>query len=217
MKAVVQRCRSASVTVDGQIISSIQRGLMVLVGIGTNDTIHESQWLVNKLLNLRFFPEGDNDEWGWKKSVMDIGGEILSVSQFTLMAVTKKGSKPDFHGAMAASQSKAMYDTFLTDLRTKYQHDKIKDGQFGAMMDVQLINDGPATIILDSIDAPAPVIPKPYLTPEQKRLRKEQLAKEEAEKKAAAQDRKPLSTTEVAPTTDESLTQKFKESMMEIY
>ncbi|SCV68752.1 BQ2448_873 [Microbotryum intermedium] len=215
MKAVVQRCRSASVTVDGQVISSIQRGLMVLVGIGTNDTAHESQWLVSKLLNLRLFPEGESDEWGWKKSVMDISGEILSVSQFTLMANTKKGSKPDFHGAMAASQSKAMYDTFSADLRAKYQDDKIKDGRFGAMVDVQLINDGPATIILDSIDAPAPVIPKPFLTPEQKRLRKEQFAKEEAEKKAAAQERRTATADEAS--TDEKLTQRLKESMMENY
>ncbi|GAA5993765.1 hypothetical protein JCM5350_000230 [Sporobolomyces pararoseus] len=178
MKAVIQRCTSASVTVDGKVISSIGRGILCLIGIGTNDTEHESKWLASKLLGMRLFPEDkEGESWGWKRSVVDAGYEVLCVSQFTLMANLKKGSKPDFHGAMSSETSKQMYLDFLQDLREKYQIDKIHDGEFGAMMDVQLVNDGPVTLILDStIDAPARPTAKTPLGNDLKQKRKEELA-----------------------------------------
>ncbi|GAA6026091.1 hypothetical protein JCM11491_003276, partial [Sporobolomyces phaffii] len=130
MRAVIQRCTAASVTVDGQVISSIGRGILCLVGIGTDDTEHEAKWLAAKLLAMRLFPEDkEGESWGWKRSVVDAGYEVLCVSQFTLMANLKKGSKPDFHGAMSSETSKQMYHDFLQDLRTKYAADKIQDGE----------------------------------------------------------------------------------------
>ncbi|KAK4057720.1 D-tyrosyl-tRNA(Tyr) deacylase [Microbotryomycetes sp. JL221] len=156
VRAVIQRVKSASVTVDGQVISSINRGMLALIGIATTDTSTELDWLVKKLLNLKLFPQDSiNGEWGWKQSIMDCQAQVLCVSQFTLYANMRKGSKPDFHAAMPGEQSKTMYLEFLNNLRNQYRPDKIFDGEFGAMMDVSLINDGPVTIILDSsIDAP---------------------------------------------------------------
>ncbi|CEQ38581.1 SPOSA6832_00005 [Sporobolomyces salmonicolor] len=223
MRAIVQRCRSAHVAVDGQVISSIGRGLLCLIGISKDDTEYEAHWLASKLLSLRLFPEDkDGESWGWKKSVVDADYEVLCVSQFTLYAALKKGSKPDFHAAMVCSPlfrcldntptyfffaekssetSKKMYEDFLQDLRHKYRADQIQDGQFGAMMDVQLINDvrilaldtlpahlthsvtslfasqGPVTLILDSAtDAPARPVPKAALSANLKQKRKEELA-----------------------------------------
>ncbi|KAI5477036.1 hypothetical protein MNV49_006912 [Pseudohyphozyma bogoriensis] len=153
MKAVIQRCKRASVTVDGQVISSIGAGLMVLVGIGLEDTAADQATIVKRLLSVRLFP----DETGaaWKKNVVDAGLEVLCVSQFTLMATLKKGAKPDFRGALTADLSRKMYESFLDDMRAGYQSDKIKDGRFGAMMDVELVNDGPVTILLDSKESAA--------------------------------------------------------------
>ncbi|GAA5924465.1 hypothetical protein JCM1841_004592 [Sporobolomyces salmonicolor] len=178
MRAIVQRCRSAHVAVDGQVISSIGRGLLCLIGISKDDTEYEAHWLASKLLSLRLFPEDkDGESWGWKKSVVDADYEVLCVSQFTLYAALKKGSKPDFHAAMSSETSKKMYEDFLQDLRHKYRADQIQDGQFGAMMDVQLINDGPVTLILDSAtDAPARPVPKAALSANLKQKRKEELA-----------------------------------------
>jgi len=152
MRAVVQRVKSASVTVDAEVISQISKGLMVLVGIGTDDTKADVQTLCNKILSLRVFDDPANPGPGsmWKKSVKDIGGEILCVSQFTLMANTVKGNKPDFHRAMPAESGRQMYASFLECLAGMYEAAKIKDGRFGAMMDVSLTNDGPVTFTLDS-------------------------------------------------------------------
>ncbi|KAJ4478489.1 D-Tyr tRNAtyr deacylase-like domain-containing protein [Lentinula aciculospora] len=150
MRAVVQRVASASVTVDNAVISQISRGLMVLVGIGTDDTDSDASVLIKKILNLRVFNDPVDSEKMWKASVKNIEGEILCVSQFTLLANTTKGNKPDFHRAMAAESSQEMYATFLEQLRKAYQPDKIKDGRFGAMMNVSLTNEGPVTFTLDS-------------------------------------------------------------------
>ncbi|ORY90134.1 D-Tyr tRNAtyr deacylase-like domain-containing protein [Leucosporidium creatinivorum] len=214
VKAVIQRVRNASVTVDGKVVSSIGRGLMVLVGIGTNDTAYEMGWLSQKLLAMKLFPDNAEESWGWKKGVAEIEGEVLCVSQFTLCANVKKGSKPDFHGAMPGETSKQMYDDFLADLRSKYKADRIFDGQFGAMMDVQLINDGPATILLDSTtDAPAPPAPKKIpLTPAQKQQRKEDLAR-----KAAARDEMLAKRKADAEIEAGKLADRFKEAMTEQY
>ncbi|KAJ7633101.1 D-Tyr tRNAtyr deacylase-like domain-containing protein [Roridomyces roridus] len=150
MRAVIQRVSSASVSVDGQVISQIHRGLMVLVGIGKDDTEADVSTLTSKLLSLRVFSDTIDSTKMWKTSVKDIDGEILCVSQFTLMAQTTKGSKPDFHQAMPTKDARALYETFLETLRRGYKAEKIQDGQFGAMMNVSLTNEGPVTFTIDS-------------------------------------------------------------------
>jgi len=123
---------------------------MVLVGIGTDDNTVDVATLINKILSLRVFSDPTNPEKMWKASVKDIEGEILCISQFTLLANTTKGNKPDFHHAMAASGSREMYTTFLDKLGQSYKPERIKDGVFGAMMSVSLTNEGPVTFTLDT-------------------------------------------------------------------
>ncbi|GAA6047559.1 hypothetical protein JCM3770_005808 [Rhodotorula araucariae] len=178
MRCVLQRVKSASVTVDGVVISQIGRGLLCLIGIGTHDSQFEADWLAGKLLALKVFPEDkDGEVWGWKNSVVEAGYEVLCVSQFTLQANLRKGAKPDFHGAKDPQVARKMYEDFVDDLRRRYKADRVKDGQFQAMMDVQLVNDGPVTLVLDSAtDAPAKPVPKVPLTEEQKQKQKEKLA-----------------------------------------
>lgn len=124
---------------------------MLLVGISTQDTKEEVQKLSKKVLSLRMFD--DDTGYGWKKSIQDVNGEILSVSQFTLMARTKKGSKPDFHLAQKGHLAKELYEEFLAELRSVLGPEKVKDGVFGAMMSCSLVNEGPVTIILDTDEA----------------------------------------------------------------
>ncbi|KAF8680984.1 deacylase [Rhizoctonia solani] len=157
MRAVIQRVSSASVIVDSNVVSSISNGLMCLIGIGDesiqpehpDDTAKDSEYIVNKILNLKVF---DDPETGamWKKSVKDIEGEILCVSQFTLMAKTIKGAKPDFHKAMTGELSRPFYASLLESMGRAYVPSRIKDGQFGAMMSVSLTNEGPVTLTIDS-------------------------------------------------------------------
>uniref|UniRef100_A0A8I3VYA4 D-aminoacyl-tRNA deacylase n=1 Tax=Callithrix jacchus TaxID=9483 RepID=A0A8I3VYA4_CALJA len=157
MKAVVQRVTRASVTVGGEQISAIGRGICVLLGISLEDTQKELEHMVRKILNLRVF----EDESGkhWSKSVMDKQYEVLCVSQFTLQCVLK-GNKPDFHLAMPTEQAEGFYNSFLEQLRKTYRPELIKAfsamrkyGKFGAYMQVHIQNDGPVTIELES---PAP-------------------------------------------------------------
>ena len=150
MKAMVQRVTWASVTVGGEQISTIGRGICVLLGISLEDTQKELEHMVWKILNLRVF----EDEGGkhWSKSVMDKQYEVLCVSQFTLQCVLK-GNKPDFHLAVPAEQAESFYQGFLEQLRKAYRPELIKDGKFDAYMQVHIQNDGPVTIELES---PAP-------------------------------------------------------------
>nr|XP_054751490.1 D-aminoacyl-tRNA deacylase-like [Lytechinus pictus] len=147
MRTIIQRVTKASVTVGDELISSIGRGLCILVGISKDDTPKEREYIVRKILNLRLFDD-ENDK-RWAKSVRDKQLEILCVSQFTLYSILK-GNKPDFHQAMPGDQSQIYYNEFLDMLREDYHPDKIKDGQFGAHMQVHIQNDGPVTIQLDS-------------------------------------------------------------------
>lgn len=121
---------------------------MLLVGISTDDTEQDINKLSNKVLNLRIFEDANEDFW--KQSIKDINGEVLSVSQFTLLARTKKGTKPDFHMAQKGHIAKELYELFLSNLRKELGHEKVQDGEFGAMMNCALTNEGPVTIILDS-------------------------------------------------------------------
>ncbi|KAI6212821.1 hypothetical protein M3Y94_00074300 [Aphelenchoides besseyi] len=148
MRLVIQRVTRAAVSVDGQLISEIGRGLCVLVGICREDTDDDIDYGVRKLLNLRFFDNSENEK-RWDKSVKDRQFEILCVSQFTLHAIMK-GNKLDFHRSMAPNESSTFYERFLDKLRSSYVADKVKDGKFGAYMNVQIENDGPVTINLDS-------------------------------------------------------------------
>lgn len=131
---------------------------MVLVGISTSDTKDDILKLSKKLLSLRIFedmtqPAETATKWygkPWSKSIVDIQGEILSVSQFTLYGTIKKGTKPDFHKAAKGDDAKELYEMLLDELRKGLGQERVKDGEFGAMMDVALVNDGPVTIVWDT-------------------------------------------------------------------
>ncbi len=144
MKAVIQKVNSASVEVDGKLISSIDKGLLVLVGIHKKDTQTEADYLIRKILNLRMF---ESDKHFMDKSVQDLDLEVLLVSQFTLYGDCTKGNRPSFDQAMSPAQAKVFYDDFVNKFRQS--HLKTKDGVFGAYMKVSLINDGPFTIVLE--------------------------------------------------------------------
>lgn len=151
MKIVIQKVSQASVTVNSEIISKINRGYMLLVGISTEDTIEDVKKLSNKVLNLRLFENPEKEGDRWRLNIKQIsGGQILSVSQFTLLARTQKGSKPDFHKAAKGPVAIELYQSFLENLRKELGEENVKDGQFGAMMSCQLTNEGPVTILLDS-------------------------------------------------------------------
>ena len=145
MRVVVQRVSEASVKVNGEIIGKIDNGLLLLVGIDENDEKTDADWLVQKILNLRIF--GD-DDGKLNLSVLDIKGEILCISQFTLIADYKKGNRPSFIKAAKPDQAVPLFDYFKNELKKSQL--KIESGIFGADMKVSLINDGPVTIIMDS-------------------------------------------------------------------
>jgi len=146
MRAVLQRVLNASVTVDTQV-SSIDRGLCIFLGIASNDTIDDLEYMVKKILKVRVFEDEKGENWA--RSVKDAGLEILCVSQFTLYGSLSK-DKPSFHNAMRANESREMYLTFLNRLKQEYIEDRIKDGVFGEKMIVNIVNDGPVTLELDS-------------------------------------------------------------------
>ena len=144
MKVVVQRSLKSSVTVDGKLINKIDKGLLLLVGINVEDTSKDIDWMVNKVLNLRIF---DDENGVMNKSILDVGGEILSISQFTLQAETKKGNRPSYINAMKGEDANVLYEEFNAKLN---EHIKTYPGVFGAEMLIDIQNDGPITIILDS-------------------------------------------------------------------
>ena len=145
MRIVLQRVKSASVTVEGEIVSEIGSGLLLLVGIAQGDGEEEAAWLAGKVARLRVF--GDEDE-KMNLSVTDTGGEVLAVSQFTLLADTRKGNRPSFIRAALPEQAEPLFDYFREKLREEGIV-SVKTGRFGAMMDVALVNDGPVTIMLE--------------------------------------------------------------------
>ena len=146
MRVVIQRVSRASVTVDGAIIGEIGQGLLVLLGVEDSDKEEDVQWLSSKIVNLRIF----NDEAGvMNRSVLDVNGGILLVSQFTLHASTKKGNRPSYIRASKPDFAIPMYEKMATQLHTDLGRN-IATGIFGADMKVELLNDGPVTIIIDS-------------------------------------------------------------------
>ncbi|KAI4164171.1 MAG: hypothetical protein LQ342_002135 [Letrouitia transgressa] len=134
MKAILQRVASASVTVDAHLISSIGKGVLVFAAVAPDDTPREVESMAAKVLKMKMWP--DELDSTWKRSVQDIKGEVLCVSQFTLLASTKKGSKPDFHGAAGGVQARELYDRFFAKVQELYEPDKVKNGLFQAMMQV---------------------------------------------------------------------------------
>ncbi len=146
MKAVFQRVTEASVTIDGKQISAIGNGILLLVGVCEGDTPDEAALLAKKVAELRVFCD-ENDKMNL--SVLDIGGSILAVSQFTLCANTARGRRPDFMAAAKPDVALPLFDTFVSCLRQNGVQD-VQTGEFGADMQVRLLNDGPVTILLDT-------------------------------------------------------------------
>ncbi|KAI1173126.1 D-Tyr tRNAtyr deacylase-like domain-containing protein [Nemania sp. FL0916] len=166
LAAILQRVLSASVTVDKEVVSSIGRGILVFAAVAPGDTRKEAENLAAKVVKLKLW---DDDAGGrWKRSVRDIDGEILCVSQFTLLASLKKGNKPDFHGAAGGEEAKTLYEYFFEKVQQGYAPDKVQNGVFQAMMEVALVNDGPVTLELSVVpksDAKAEPMTLPMSTP----------------------------------------------------
>ena len=146
MRALIQRVSHASVTIDDQLKSSIQQGLLVLIGIEDSDTNEDSEWLTSKIVNLRIF---DDANGVMNKSLIDIEGDLLIVSQFTLHAMTAKGNRPSYIRAAKPEVAIPLYETFC-DIATQKLGKPVQTGTFGADMKVELLNDGPVTIWIDS-------------------------------------------------------------------
>jgi D-aminoacyl-tRNA deacylase len=145
MRVVVQRSKNAKVTVSGEVTGEISKGLVLLVGVTHQDTEEDAAYLADKIVNLRIF---EDDAEKMNHSLLDVGGEILSVSQFTLYGDCRKGRRPNFMDAAKPDQALQLYEVFNQLLRDKGV--KVETGRFGEMMDVQLVNDGPVTLILES-------------------------------------------------------------------
>lgn len=144
MKVVIQRCKCGSCTVDDKIISKIDKGLVVLAGFNVNDTIDDINYIVKKIVNLRIF---DDENGIMNKSVIDVNGEILSISQFTLQAITKDGNRPSYINAMKGEDAIKLYEIFNSKLN---ENVKTYPGVFGVDMLIKIDNDGPITIVIDS-------------------------------------------------------------------
>jgi D-aminoacyl-tRNA deacylase len=151
LRALVQRVSRASVSVDDRVISSIHRGLLAFVGVGQNDSEADSQYLADKVANLRIFPD---DAGKFNLSALDISGELLVVSQFTLYASTRKGRRPSFTEAAPPEQAEVLLSKFVDTLQSFGL--QVETGRFQARMHVELVNDGPVTIFIDSDDRHSP-------------------------------------------------------------
>ncbi|WP_274307555.1 D-aminoacyl-tRNA deacylase [Solibacillus daqui] len=145
MRVVLQRSKLASVTVDGQITGAIDKGYVLLVGITHTDTLEDIQYVAKKIADLRIWEDEDGK---MNRAIHEVGGTILSVSQFTLYADTRKGKRPSFASAARPEQAEPLWQAFNNELSTYGLH--VETGIFGAMMDVSLVNDGPVTIIVES-------------------------------------------------------------------
>lgn len=177
MRAVIQRVTAASVTVGEEQISSIGRGICVLLGISVEDTQKDVDYMIRKILNLRIFEDDSGKHWS--KSVMDKQYEVLCVSQFTLQCILK-GNKPDYHMAMPSEQAEPFYNDILQQMRKAYKPELIKDGKFGAYMQVHIQNDGPVTI---ELEPPASTADPKHLA----KLEKQQQRKEKTRAKGPSE------------------------------
>jgi D-tyrosyl-tRNA(Tyr) deacylase len=172
MRALIQRVHSGSVSVrhselhnhalppshpsqpEPQSIKTIGKGAVVFLGISSEDTLADCAYVLRKTMSVRLWPDNNNNHAEknkqWTKSLLDLNLDVLFVSQFTLLAECTKGKKPSFSRAMTPKEAKEMYDEFLKKAREEYKENGIKEGQFGAMMDVHIENDGPVTVLIDS-------------------------------------------------------------------
>ncbi len=146
MRAVLQRVSSASVTIDGVVCGAIERGLLVLLGVQNSDASDDAQWLAEKIVKLRIFPD---DAGLMNRSVQDTSGGILVISQFTLIASTRKGTRPSFNDAAKPDVAVPLYEAFLRFMESALDR-PVARGKFGADMKVALVNDGPVTLVIDS-------------------------------------------------------------------
>lgn len=146
MRAVIQRVKSASVTIEGKVTGDIGKGYLILLGIEDADDDNDIEWLSRKISTLRIF---DNEEGRMNSSLDDVGGDALVVSQFTLHAKTKKGTRPSYVRAAKPDKAIPVYEKFVEQLKVAIKG-KVETGEFGAGMDVELINDGPVTLIIDT-------------------------------------------------------------------
>ncbi len=146
MRVIIQRVKSSSVTVEGKVIGKIGRGLNLLVGIAPTDTETEIDWMSRKCLELRLFAD-EAQNTTWQKSVLDIQGELLVISQFTLYGDCRKGRRPSFSGSASPDLAQELYHRFVAKL--KQSGLQVATGEFGAMMQVQIENDGPVTLLLE--------------------------------------------------------------------
>ena len=145
MRAVIQRVSEASVRVNEHVAGSIGRGLLVFLGVGREDTLREIEWMVDKIVNLRIF---EKEEGKLDESLLDVGGDLLVVSQFTLYGDCRKGRRPSFSDAMESQPARILFETFVEKSREKVRN--VQTGVFQAMMQVSLVNDGPVTLIIES-------------------------------------------------------------------
>ena len=145
MRAVVQRVRQASVSVGGEVLAAIEEGLLVLLGVGQQDGEEDARYLADKLVNLRIFEDAEGK---MNRSVLETGGAVLVVSQFTLFGDCRKGRRPSFVGAAEPGRAEELYQELVGEIQRKGV--PVKTGQFKAMMDVALINNGPVTLLIDS-------------------------------------------------------------------
>jgi len=145
MRAVLQRVKRAKVTVDGETTGEIETGILVLLAVGAGDVESDASQLVDKIVNLRIFSDDDGK---MNRSIIDVGGGLLVVSQFTLYADTRKGRRPSYVEAAAPDEANRLYEFFVVEARKILA--RVETGRFQAMMDVELVNDGPVTIILES-------------------------------------------------------------------
>jgi D-aminoacyl-tRNA deacylase len=147
MRVIIQRVKSTQVKVNDRIVGKIDRGLNLLVGIASTDTAAELEWMARKCLELRLFPDPASDTGRWDKSVQEISGELLVISQFTLYGDCRKGRRPSFDRSAPPEAAEKLYDIFVEKLRQSGL--KVETGLFGAMMHVSIENDGPVTLVLD--------------------------------------------------------------------
>jgi D-aminoacyl-tRNA deacylase len=147
MRALIQRVSRASVTIEGRVYSSIESGLLVLVGIKANDTAEDARYIAEKSCSLRIFDDGGQK---LNLSVRDAGGSILAVSQFTLYGDTRKGNRPSFIDAAPPDAAEPLYETVVDHLRRQLGEKKVATGLFRAMMDIELVNNGPVTVMFES-------------------------------------------------------------------
>ncbi|PFH37499.1 histidyl-tRNA synthetase [Besnoitia besnoiti] len=160
MRLVLQRVESACVEVveTGEISGKIGRGILCLLGLDVNDKWEDADYCIRKCLKAKLWDDSKDPSRGWASCVTDRDYEVLVVSQFTLLGHLKKGNKPDFHAAMGADQARTFFERVVTEMRRQYKPEKIQTGKFQHRMRVQLVNDGPVTLIVDSSQAQLPAI-----------------------------------------------------------